>query len=124
MDRQCRLAEVSRAGFYRYLQQTAPEQEDLLLRERLQQLAVAQNRRCGYRPLAAQLRREGYLVNRKRVLRLMQEDNLLSLRRTKFVLTTQSQHELPILPELGASSAPEWDKPAVGGRHHLYSFAA
>ena len=32
MEQQCRVAEVSRAGFYRYLQQTEPEQADLLLR--------------------------------------------------------------------------------------------
>lgn len=100
MERQCRLAEVSRAGFYRHLQQRAPEQEELLLRERLQQLAVAHRRLRGYRPLTALLRREGHLVNRKRVLRLMREDNLLALRRTKFVLTTDSRHELPIYPNL------------------------
>jgi putative transposase len=72
----------------------------LLLRERLQQLAVAHGRKCGYRPLTALLRREGYLANKKRVLRLMQEDNLLSLRRAKYVLTTDSQHDLPVYPNL------------------------
>ena len=41
VEQQCRVAEVSRAGFYRYLQQTEPEQADLLLRARLQELAVA-----------------------------------------------------------------------------------
>jgi len=91
---------VSRAGFYRYLARTAPADEDVLLRERLQQLVVAQHRRCGYRPISALLRREGFLVNRKRVLRLMQEDNLLCLRRQKFVFTTDSNHELPIYPNL------------------------
>jgi hypothetical protein len=40
VEQQCRVAEVSRAGFYRYLQQTAPEQADMLLRARLQELAV------------------------------------------------------------------------------------
>ena len=47
MERQCQLAEVSRAGFYRYLQQTAPEQADLLLRARLQELALAHHRLRG-----------------------------------------------------------------------------
>ncbi len=37
MERQCQLAEVSRAGFYRYLQQSTPVQADLLLRARLQE---------------------------------------------------------------------------------------
>jgi hypothetical protein len=59
VERQCQLAEVSRAGFYRYLQQTTPEQADLLLRARLQELAVAHHRLRGYRMLTALLRREG-----------------------------------------------------------------
>ena len=100
MEQQCQLAEVSRAGYYRYLQQTAPEQADLLLRARLQELAVAHHRLRGYRMLTAFLRREGQLVNHKRVLRLMREDNLLSLRRKKYVFTTDSAHTLPIYPNL------------------------
>jgi putative transposase len=100
VERQCQLAEVSRAGYYRYLQQTAPEQADLLLRARLQELAVAHHRLRGYRMLTALLRREGQLVNHKRVLRLMREDNLLSLRRKKYVFTTDSAHTLPIYPNL------------------------
>ncbi len=100
MEQQCQVAEVSRAGFYRYLQQTAPEQADLLLRARLQELAVAHHRLRGYRMLTALLRREGQVVNHKRVLRLMREDNLLSLRRKKYVFTTDSAHTLPIYPNL------------------------
>ena len=50
--------------------------------------------------LTALLRREGHLVNHKRVLRLMREDNLLSLRRKKYVFTTDSAHTLPIYPNL------------------------
>ena len=100
MEQQCQLAEVSRAGYYRYLQQTAPEQADLLLRARLQELAIAHHRLRGYRMLTALLRREGQLVNHKRVLRLMREDNLLSLRRKKYVFTTDSAHTLPIYPNL------------------------
>ena len=100
MEQQCQLAEVSRAGFYRYLQQVSPKQADLLLRARLQELAVAHHRLRGYRMLTALLRREGHVVNHKRVLRLMREDNLLSLRRIKYVFTTDSRHTLPVYPNL------------------------
>ncbi len=94
------MAGVSRAGFYRHLQQTVPKQADLLLRARLQELAVEHHRLRGYRMLTALLRREGQQVNHKRVLRLMREDNLLSLRRRKYVFTTDSTHALPIYPNL------------------------
>jgi putative transposase len=100
VEQQCQTAEVSRAGFYRYLHQTTPKQADMLLRARLQQLAVTHHRLRGYRMLTALLRREGQLVNHKRVLRLMREDNLLSLRRKKYVFTTDSAHTLPIYPNL------------------------
>jgi putative transposase len=100
VEQQCQTVEVSRAGFYRYLHQRKPRQADMLLRARLQELAVAHHRLRGYRVLTALLRREGQLVNRKRVLRLMREDNLLSLRRRKYVFTTYSAHTLPIYPNL------------------------
>jgi hypothetical protein len=47
VERQCQLAEVSRVGFYRYLQQTKAVEADQLLRERLQELAVAERRLRG-----------------------------------------------------------------------------
>jgi putative transposase len=100
VEQQCLVAEVSRAGFYRYLHRTAPEQADLLLRARLQQLAVAHHRLSGYRLLTRTLQREGQVINHKRVLRLMREDNLLSLRSKKYVFTTDSTHTLPVYPNL------------------------
>ena len=105
MEQQCQVAEVSRAGFYRYLQHTAPEQADLLLRARLQELAVEHHRVRGYRLFTRIFGREGYVVNHKRVLRLMREDNLLSLRRKKHVFTTDSAHTLPFYPNLARHAA-------------------
>jgi putative transposase len=100
VEQQCRVAEVSRASFYRYLDHSEPGKADMLLRGRLQELAVAHHRLRGYRMLTALLRREGQQVNHKRVLWLMREDNLLSLRRKKYVFTTDSAHSLPIYPNL------------------------
>src|SRR5262249_40879326 len=49
----------------------------------------------------AQLRREGFVVNHKRVLRLMRQDNLLVLRRRPFVpMTTDSRHAWCVVPNL------------------------
>ena len=100
MEQQCQLAGVPRAGFYRYLQQAEPKQADMLLRARLQELAVKHHRHRGYRMLTALLRREGQVINHKRVLRLMREDNLLSLRKKKYIFTTNSRHHYPVYPNL------------------------
>ena len=62
------------------------------MRDVLQRLAVA-HRHYGYRRLTALVRREGWAVNHKRVLRLMRTDNLFCLRRRAFVpATTDSRH--------------------------------
>ena len=96
----CDLLGESRASYYRHWQASAPREEETELRDRLQELALA-HRPYGYRRLAVLLRREGRAVNRKRVLRLMREDNLLCLRRRAFVpLTTLSDHAWPVVPNL------------------------
>src|SRR5260370_14274725 len=46
------------------------------------------------------LRRGGWVVNHKRVLRLMRADNLLCLRNRAFVRTTDSDHQLRVYPNL------------------------
>jgi transposase InsO family protein len=100
IERMCRLAGVSRAGYYRHWQASAPRQEEMGLRDALQRLALA-DRNCGYRRLGVLLRREGWLANHKRVLRLMREDNLLCLRRSPFVpVTTDSRHGWRVVPNL------------------------
>jgi putative transposase len=71
IEQQCRLADVSRPGFYRYLEAKAPAEADLALRDRMQQMVAATRQRRGYRPLTHALQREGWCVNHKRVLRLM-----------------------------------------------------
>jgi putative transposase len=89
----CRLAQVSRAGFYRFLQPRYPGEEDMEVRNAIQQIVLEHRRRYGYRRVTAELRRRGMVVNRKRVLRLMREDNLLGLQPAAFVATTDSDHE-------------------------------
>jgi len=102
----CALAGLSRAGFYRHWQASAPRREEVALRDVLQRLHLA-HRPYGYRRIAALLRREGWRVNHKRVLRLMREDNLLALRRRPFVLvTTDTQHGWRVVPNLAHGLVP------------------
>jgi putative transposase len=55
--------------------------------------------------MTRELRRRGWAVNHKRVHRLMHEDNLRCLREHKFVVTTDSQHDLPVYPNLAGTMA-------------------
>jgi len=92
IERMCQLARVSRASFYRSLVEHHSEEEDMEVRSTIQQIALEHRRRYGYRRISAELRRRGLLVNQKRVLRLMQEDNLLAVQPRAFVVTTESDH--------------------------------
>jgi len=96
IERMCQLAGVSRASFYRSLQEQVPVEEDMEVRSAIQLIAVEHRRRYGYRRIAAELRRRGMLVNHKRVARIMREDNLLAVQPRAFVVTTDSRHKLEV----------------------------
>ena len=96
IERMCWLAGVSRAGFYRSLEQSYGVQQDMELRAEMQRIVLQNRRRYGYRRVRIELQKGGFYVNHKRVLRLMREDNLLSLRPRKFVVTTDSRHSLQV----------------------------
>jgi transposase InsO family protein len=102
IERMCQLAQVSRAGFYRSLQQQQPRQEEMEVRSAMQQIVLQHRHRYGYRRVTVELRRQGLLVNHKRVARLMREDNLLAVQPRAFVVTTDSQHELQVYLNLAS----------------------
>ncbi|MCV3211893.1 IS3 family transposase [Mesorhizobium sp. YC-39] len=100
IDRMCWLAGVSRASYYRHWLDSAPRRAETGLRDLIQKLALG-NAHYGYRRIAALLRREGWQVNHKCVLRIMREDNLLCLRASPFVpVTTNSRHGWQVVPNL------------------------
>ncbi len=100
MGRMCDLMGLSRSSFHRHWRASRPRAEETALRDKLQRLAI-DNKHYGYRRIGALLRREGWSVNHKRVLRLMREDNLLCLRRRSFApATTDSKHSYRIYPSL------------------------
>ena len=103
LERLCRLALVSRAGFYRWHNAPPVSDPDVGLRGEIQRIAVEFG--CYGRPrMTAELRDRGWQVNHKRVRRIMREDNLLCLRKRKFVVaTTDSNHSRPVYPNLAGA---------------------
>jgi len=73
--------------------------DDVPLRERLRALAK-ERRRFGYRRLHVLLRREGYVVNHKRLFRIYREERLMVRRRggRKRALGTRAPIPVPLLP--------------------------
>jgi putative transposase len=72
------------------------------LRDAIQHIAL-EFPSYGWRRMTADLQRKGWVVNHKRVYRRMREDNLLCLRKRKFVVTTDSDHGWPVYPNLARS---------------------
>ena len=102
VERMCQLAQVSRAGYYRRLAEVDPAEEEMTVRDAIQKIALENRRRYGYRRIKLQLGREGMVVNHKRVPKLMRQDNLLAIGQRKFVITTDSRHELKVYVNLAA----------------------
>lgn len=99
IQRMCLLAGISRASFYRHWEKEEPSVAEMELRHTIQRLALA-HRHYGYRRITVLLRREGFIVGAKKVRRLMREDNLLAIRHRKFVVTTDSDHNFEVYPNL------------------------
>ncbi len=95
----CQVAGVSRAGYYRFQQRVQESEADMDLRSEIQKIALEWPS-YGYRRVHRELIRRGWVVNHKRVLRLMRIDNLLCVRRRKLIFTTDSKHGLHIYPNL------------------------
>lgn len=98
----CRTVGLSRATFYRCSKPfTSPDATEIDQREAIQQIALEFSS-YGYRRVTAQLARYGWQVNHQRVLRLMREDNLLCLRKKRFIKTTNSEQGLSVYQNLAA----------------------
>jgi putative transposase len=100
MERMAQLGHISRASFYRFDENAhAGRDADMELRDAIQRIAL-QWPSYGRPRITAELRRRGWTVNPKRVYRILREDNLLCMRKRKFVVTTDSNHGRKVYPNL------------------------
>jgi putative transposase len=100
IERMVELGRVSRSGFYRFDNGAEPRLDPHMdLRDAIQRIALEWPS-YGRPRITAQLRRQGWTVNPKLVYRLMREDNLLCVRKRKFVVTTDSNHTRKVFPNL------------------------
>jgi len=100
VERMMKLGQVSRASFYRFEESTHPGHDaDMDLRDAIQRIALEWPS-YGRPRITAELRRHGWKVNPKRVYRILREDNLLCIRKRKFMVTTDSNHGRKIYPNL------------------------
>lgn len=100
ISRSCQALRVSRSGYYKWRTQLKIiPYDDMDLKNQIQRIAL-EFPGYGYRRITAELQNCGYEVNRKCVLRLMRQDNLLCLKKKFKPVTTDSNHGLPVYPNL------------------------
>ena len=96
LARLCAILGVSRSWYYERQAQTEAElveqsEADVELRAAIEEL-VLEFAGYGYRRVTKALARTGWVVNHKRVLRIMREESLLCQLKRRFVPTTDSNH--------------------------------
>jgi transposase InsO family protein len=98
----CRALRVSRQGFYAWRRRPPSKHatRDLRLAVLVREAHVNSRRTYGSPRVHAELRAQGEKVSRKRVIRLMQEQELQARQRKRYKHTTDSDHDDPIAPNL------------------------
>jgi putative transposase len=93
-----RWSKVSRSGFYAWLRRkpSLRDKTNADLLQQIQKIHDENHRTYGSTRITRELRDNGYLVNHKRVERIMRENSLRAKARRKFKATTYSDHDLPV----------------------------
>ena len=98
ISKMCRFFDVSRSGFYDYVNRMEQPDRDLLLAEQIQTCQTEVKQTYGYRRVQIWLDRQGIHRNPKTVLRVMQKYSLLSVvRRKKYQHYGNCLHRYPNL---------------------------
>ena len=95
----CQITGVSRATYYRDWEHTACAEADTEVRDQIQKIAL-RFRYYGRRRVIAELRKQGCTASQSRIRQILQEDNLLAVRKRKFIVTTQKDNQFRVYPNL------------------------
>lgn len=98
----CRVLQVSRSGYYEYLNRPPSERSiaDDKLRPQIRAAFTKGRKNYGTRRIKKALVKKKNIVSRRRIGRLMAEEDLKVQTKRKFKVTTDSNHDKPIAPNL------------------------
>lgn len=98
----CRSLKVSRSGYYEWRSRPPSDrtQANTALTEHVRRVYAEHKGRAGAPRITKQLRQEGQPVGKNRVARLMRTEQLRAKAARKYKATTNSNHSLPVAPNL------------------------
>jgi putative transposase len=103
----CRVLGVVRSGYYRWRKAPVGQRKmaDMILSEHIKDIFKQSRETYGSYRLHAELIDDGIRCGRKRVARLVQENNLVPKAAPRFkVITTDSKHKFPVAPHILAQN--------------------
>jgi putative transposase len=101
--------QINRGWYYarrQALSASSDPDEQVALRDAIEQI-ILDFPGYGYRRVTHALKRAGWTVNHKRVLRVMREESLLCHLKRHFVHTTDSHYGYPVYPNLVNGRTPD-----------------
>ena len=98
----CKLLLVSPSGYYDWLDRplSLRAQENTALADKIKAMFIEERSRAGAKRIAKRLKAEGTTVSRHRVARIMRLNGWRAKAAKKFKATTNSNHKLPVAPNL------------------------
>lgn len=95
----CKVLKVSRSSYYCWLKRNPSKRsiENMELSERIKKIYDQSKGTYGSPRITIKLQEEGFHVSRQRVARLMKKQNIKSIIRKKWVITTDSRHNYPVV---------------------------
>ena len=96
------ILKVSRKSYYAWLRRplSKRKKENAYLSERIRTVYNHSKLRYGSPRITAELREEGFSCSRNRVARLMRKQGITARTKRRFRVTTNSNHNLPVAPNL------------------------
>jgi len=99
IEKMCKSFKVKRSGYYRWLKSSPSKraQENIKLTDHIRRIYFMSKKTYGSPRIARELKAEGFKVSRRRVARLMKQAGIRSILRKKYVITTDSKHNYPVV---------------------------
>lgn len=124
ISQSCQALEVSRSGYYKWrIQPEMVAYANMDLKNQIQEIAL-EFPGYGYRRMTAELRYRGYVVNHKRVLDLMRQDNLLCLKKRFKPITTDIKSWTSCISKHSEEHKDNRTESGLGLRYHIRPVAA
>lgn len=102
IEKMCKVLKVSRSSYYFWLKGNPSKRsiENAKLSELIKEIYNQSKCTYGSPRVTIKLQEEGFHVSRQRVARLMKKQNLKSIIRKKWVVTTDSRHSYPVVENM------------------------